>query len=258
MRTHRAHFGAFLTVLAVAGLAACGGGTTFVPASAPTPTVSSLPASAYTTATCNTTGITSANLTGGNLAGVGIVATPVVGGCSYSNNLAVVVTGATGTYSGTISLNPPAGLPAIPPSNTCATSCQNNGPPPGFATANFVPLFYVTLLLNGFTGQLSPDNPNVTATVNSITTSTNSLNFFIGSWSGNLNGTTPPAVSATAFTGWSNNDSAAGLAVVPLTVTPPNTLSLPAFPCSPTTSCAPSAFTSPLSFTLVQVVGYFT
>jgi hypothetical protein len=121
-----------------------------------------------------------------------------------------------------------------------------------------VPLFYVTLQLNGFVGQLSPNNPNITVTVNSIASASNSSNFFIGSWSSNVAGSTGPAISATSFTGWSNNDSQTALTDVPLSVTPPNTLSLPTYLCQPDTACGPSADLTPQSFTLVQVVGYFT
>ncbi len=248
MRTNSIHAGTFCALLVLTvTLAACGGGgTTITPGAAPTPTVSSLPASAYTTASCLTTGTASANVTG-SLVALGTITTPAIGGCSYSNNLGLVITGgATGTYAGTISFAAPPGLPAI------------TNAPPGFSATNFVPLFYVTLQLSGFTGQISPDNPSINVTVNSIVTSTNSLNFFIGSWSSNALGATPPVISATSFSGWSNNDSVTALTNVPLTVTPPNTLSLPAFPCSPAANCAPTADVTPTSYTLVQVVGYFT
>lgn len=170
---------------------------------------------------------------------------PAVGGCSYSSNLATALGGATaGSYAGTISLTAPAGLPPI------------SNPPPGFSAANFVPLFYVTLQLMSFTGTISPDNPSISVTVSSITSASSSSNFFIGNWSGT--GTTAPGISSTTFTGWSYNNSQTGPADVPLTVTPPNTLSLPAYACTPSTSCSSTAFTTPVSFTLVQVVGYFT
>lgn len=260
MPTNKGRVSAFCGLLIILGttLAACSGGTTTIPGVAPTAAASTLPASAYTTATCSSAGATSASITPGSLVGLGTIATPSIGGCSYSNNFGAVITGATGgTYSGTISLAAPAGLPAIPAANNCSL-CTNNGPPAGFSAAAFVPLFYVTIQLNNFTGQVSPDNPNITATVNSITTSTNSANFFIGNYSATAVGATPPAISATSFTGWSNNNSVTAQAAVPLTVTPPNTLTLPLYPCSPANNCAPQAYTSPQSFTLVQVVGYFT
>jgi hypothetical protein len=250
MRKNMSHSGALCALLAVLGvtLAACGGstgGTT--PAPAPTATITTLPASAFTTASCNTSGATSGTITAGNLVGVGTIATPVVGGCSYSNNFATVASGATaGTYAGTISLTAPAGLTVIP------------NAPPGFATANFVPLFYVTLQLIGYLGNINPDNPTINMTVNSITTASNSSNFFIGSWSTNTVGSTPPAPSATSFIGWSNSNSSTTLIDVPLTVTPPNTLSLPTYLCTPAGTCTATAISSPTSFTLVQVVGYFT
>ncbi len=262
MRTTKARSGAFCALLFVLGatLTACGGGgTTITPGPTPAPTVSSLPASAYTTASCSTAGTTSASIAGGNLVGLGTITTPAVGGCSYSNNLGIVVTGASaGTYAGTISLAAPAGLPSIPAANTCSGNCANNGPPPGFSTTNFVPLFYVTLQLSGFVGNLSSDNPSITMMVNSITSSSNSQNFFIGSWSSNIPGSTAPPITTTAFTGWSNNNSTTALANVPLTVTPPNTLSLPSYPCGALSGCGLNPYTAPQSFTLVQVVGYFT
>src|ERR1700733_8818168 len=228
MRKNRSRSGAFCALLAVLVVtwAAWGGSgnsaVTAPPTSSPTATPTSLPASAYTTATCNTSGTTTASITPGNLAGVGAIATPVVGGCSYSNNFATVAGGATGgTYAGTISLTAPAGLPAI----------QNA--PPGFSTANFVPLFYVTLQLISYVGTISPDNPSINMTVNSITTASNNTNFFIGSWSSNAAGSTPPAVSTTSFIGWSNSNSQPTPSDVPLTVTPPNTLSLPTYLCTP-------------------------
>jgi hypothetical protein len=251
MRKNRSRSGAFCALLAVLGvtLAACSGsgnsGVTAAPTSSPTPTT--LPPSAFTTATCNTSGTTSASITPGNLAGVGTITTPVVGGCSYSNNFVTVAGGATGgTYAGTISLTAPAGLPVIP------------NAPPGFAAANFVPLFYVTLQLIGFEGNISGDNPSINVTVNSIATSSNSSNFFIGSWSTNTAGTSPPSVSATNFIGWSNNNSVTSPLDVPLTVTPPNTLALPTYLCTPTGSCTGTTVSSPTSYTFVQVVGYFT
>lgn len=218
-----------------------------------------LPASSYTTASCNTSGTTSANLTGGNLVGVGTVTSPAIGGCAYSINVGAIVTAATaGTYSGAISFAAPGGLPPIPAVNTCSGGCAMNGPPLGFSASSFVPLFYVTFQLSGLVGNLSPDNPAITATVNAIASSTNSSNFFIGTWSTGVAGSTAPPAAAASFTGWSNNNGVGALVNVPLTVTPPNTLSLPAYPCSPSTSCSASVFTAPQSFTFVQVVGYFT
>ncbi len=250
MRKNRSHTGALCALLAALGitLTACGGGGGgSTPAPAPTATITTLPASAFTTATCNTSGATSASITGGNLAGVSTIATPVVGGCSYSNNFATVASGATsGTYAGTISLTAPAGLPTIA------------NAPPGFTTANFVPLFYVTLNLINYVGNISPDNPAITIAVNSITTASNSNNFYIGSWSNNAVGATPPAISSTAFIGWSNSNSSATIVDVPLTVTPPNTLSLPTYLCTPAGTCSGASITAPTSYTLVQVVGYFT
>jgi hypothetical protein len=250
MRKKTYRSGALYALLAVLGvtLAACSGNTGTTPAPTPTATITTLPPSAFTTATCNTAGPTSASITPGNIVGVTTIATPVVGGCSYANNFGIVVTGITaGTYAGTISLTAPAGLPGIA------------NAPPGFSTSSFVPLFYVTLQLIGLTGNLSADNPSINMTVNSITTSTNSSNFFIGSWSTTALGSTPPGAAATAFIGWSNNNNITTAAVdIPLTVTPPNTLSLPQFLCQPIGSCGATPVTSPTSYTLVQVVGYFT
>jgi hypothetical protein len=251
MRKNRFHTNAFCTLLAAlsVSLAACGGGGYggSNPAPAPTATLTTLPASAFTTATCNTSGATSASIAPGNLVGVTTITTPVLGGCSYANNFATVVNGATGgTYAGTISLTAPAGLPVIP------------NAPPSFAVANFVPLFYVTLQLIGYVGNISGDNPSINIAVNSITTSSNSSNFFIGSWSTNTIGSTPPAISSTAFIGWSNSNSVPTSIDVPLTVTPPNTLSLPTFLCTPPGSCTTNTDATATSYTLVQVVGYFT
>ena len=256
MRINRAQTGTFCAALAILGLAlvACDGsgassGTapqTPSPTSTTTPT--NLPPSAFTTAACSTSGTTSANITPGNLAGVVTIATPAIGGCSYSNTFGAVANGATsGTYAGTISLTAPAGLPAIA------------GAPSGFSSSNFVPLFYVTLQLIGYQGTLTPDNPAISVTVNSIATSTNSSNFYIGSWSASVPGSTPLGVSATSFLGWSNNNNSAPTpANVSLTVTPPNTLSLPAYPCTPAAACTTVTLSSPQSYTFVQVVGYFT
>jgi hypothetical protein len=249
MRNNTSHTGAFYALLAILGmtLAACGGGGYGASTPAPTPTasVTTLPPSAFTTATCNTTGATSASITPGNLAGVTTIATPVIGGCSYSNNFATVAGGATGgTYAGTISFAAPAGLQAIA------------NAPPGFAVANFVPLFYVTLQLLGYQGNLSPDDPAINVTVNSIATSTNSSNFFIGSWSTSTPGTSAPSASAAGFIGWSNSNSTTLVQDVPLTVTPPNMLSLPTFLCSPAGTCTSQNIVT-TSYTLVQVVGYF-
>jgi hypothetical protein len=249
MRKNRSHTGTFCALLAALGLtlAACGGNTGANPAPAPTATVTTLPPSAFTTATCNTTGTTSASITPGSLVGVSTIATPAVGGCSYSNNFGTVASGITaGTYAGTISLTAPAGLPVI------------SNAPPGFTTANFVPLFYVTLQLISITGNLSPDDPAINMTVNSITTASNSSNFFIGSWSQNTVGSTPPAASATSFIGWSNSNSVPTSFDVPLTVTPPSTLALPTYLCTPPGDCNSNSITSPTSYTFVQVVGYFT
>ncbi len=245
-RSHTVAFCALLTILGIA-LAACAGNGATAPAPTPTATVTTLPPASFTTATCNTSGPTSANITPGNIVGVTTITTPLVGGCSYANNFATVVSGATaGTYAGTISLTPPAGLPALAFA------------PPGFATSNFVPLFYVTLQLLGYQGSISGDNPSINMTVNSIATSSNSSNFFIGSWSTNTAGTNPPSVSATTFIGWSNNNSVTNPLDEALTVTPPNTLSLPTYLCTPAGSCTGTTVSAPTSYTLVQVVGYFT
>jgi hypothetical protein len=249
MRKNGSHLGALCALLAVLGvtLAACAGSGNSTPAPAPTATITTLPPSAFTTATCSTSGATSATITPGNLAGVGTITTPAVGGCSYSNNFATVANGATGgTYAGTISLTAPAGLPALP------------NAPPGFTTANFVPLFYVTLQLINYAGNISPDDPAINVTVNSIATASNSSNFFIGSWSSNTVGSTPPATSATTFIGWSNTNSVPTSIDVPLTVTPPNSLSLPTYLCTPAGDCTATTISTPTSYTLVQVVGYFT
>jgi hypothetical protein len=247
---------ALLLTLSIA-IAGCSGGSS---SSTPAPTAS--PAPAYETATCNTSGTTSAAITGGSVVGLTSITSPAVGGCSITTGLGTVFVNATaGTYSGTISLTAPTGLAAIPSSNTCTNSCGNNGPPPGFTSANFVPLFYVTFLLNGYVGTFSQNNPSDTITVNSLTAGTNTSNFFTGSWNAQVAGTTQPAVSSAAFTGWSNNDSSSSttFADVPLTVTPPNTLTLPAETCAPASGCTPGSFTAPgESLTVVTVVGYFT
>ncbi|HEV8021219.1 MAG TPA: hypothetical protein VGP41_08175 [Candidatus Lustribacter sp.] len=252
MQTTRSHLGAFCALLFVLGItvAACGGGGGATPATPSVTTSASPSASSFTTASCNTSGVTSAAITGGSLAGVGTVATPAIGGCAFSIGLGVVVTaGTAGTYSGTISFAPPGGLPSL----------TGTTPPPGFSTANFVPLFYVTLQLSGYVGDVTPNNPNIAITVNSIATSSNSSNFFIGSWSSNfVAGAAAPAASGTGFVGWTNNNGATVLTNVPLTVTPPNMLSLPEYPCSGGTACEPTSYTTPESLTLVQVVGYFT
>jgi hypothetical protein len=249
MRKNSSHFSVFCALLAVLSvtLAACGGsGSSATPSAAPTATAAAtLPPSAYTTASCSTSGATSGTITGGNLAGVGTVTSPAVGGCSFSDNLATALAGAKGgTYAGTISLTAPAGLPNI------------TNPPPGFSTSNFVPLFYVTLQLTNVTGTIAPNTPNITAAVNSITLASNSSNFFIGTWSAIADGSTPPGAAASTFTGWSYNNSQTAPVDVPLTVTPPNTLSLAAYACTPAVNCNPTTYTG-VSFTLVQVVGYF-
>jgi hypothetical protein len=117
----------------------------------------------------------------------------------------------------------------------------------------------VTFVLNGYVGSFSQNNPAETVTVNSLTTGTNTANFFTGSWSAQAAGTTAPAVASATFSGWSNNDSATSFADVPLTITPPNTLTLPAETCAPTAQCTPGTFTAPgESLINVFVVGYFT
>ena len=248
--SRRNGFCGLLAILCVT-LAACGGspGATS-PAPAPTiatPTPTPAQTSTKTTAACDTTGPTFANITPGNLVGVSTITTPLVGGCSYSNNFATVAGGATaGTYAGSISLTAPAGLPALA-----------NGPP-GFATSNFVPLFYVTLQLTGYQGTVSADNPSINVTVKSIALNASSSNFFIGSWSTTTAGTSPPPVSATNFIGWSNNDNLTNPLDQALTVTPPNSLSLPTYLCTPASSCTGTTDAVPTSYTLVQVVGYFT
>jgi hypothetical protein len=261
MRTDYPHFGKLGALIAILGvtLASCGGSSTSpTPTATATATATATPA--YTTASCNTSGTTSATITGGSVVGLSSITSPAVGGCSITTAIGTIFVNPTaGTYSGTISLTAPAGLPAIPSSNTCTNSCANNGPPTGFSTANFVPLFYVTFQLSGYVGTFSQNNPAETIMVNAITPGTNTSNFFTGTWGAQASGTTAPAIATTTFSGWSNNDNGTTFADVPLTITQPNTLSLPTETCTPATECAPGTFTAPgESVTNVTVVGYFT
>jgi hypothetical protein len=258
MRTTHARLGAIAALLIASGaaLAGCGGSTTTTPVAAPTTA-----AAAFGTATCSTSGATSAAIPSATLVGATSVTTPTLGGCSLSSNVSTVFpTITTGTFSGSIQLTAPAGLAAIPASNTCTTSCANNAPPTGFAAANFVPVIYTVLQVSGFTGTTSPNNAAQTIMVNSLTSGTNNANFFIGTWNATAAGATPPAIASTTFSGWSNNNNQTAFANLPLTASPPNTLTLPAESCSPAGSdCASSTITAPgASFTIVQVFGYFT
>ena len=261
MRAIRLRSAAFAAALAVVGVAAtaCGGGSSTNPTPYPTNTYPPLVTPAFASASCSTSGTTSASIPPTSVVGIGTVTSPTVGGCSYASNFAAEITNATaGTYSETISLNAPAGLTAIPASNTCSSTCDNNGPPPGFVTAKFVPVFYVVFQLTGFVGTLSQDDPSIIMTVNSLVLGTNSENLFIGVWGAGANGSAPPSVASTAFSGWSNNDNKNVFATVPLSVPLPNTLTFPAEACTPASACPPATFSTPESLTIVTVVGYFT
>jgi hypothetical protein len=266
MYTNKLQSGVFSALLLAVGLAVTGcGGSSATPApvqSASGAASNGASTPQYSTASCNSSGATSASITSASVVGAGTISSPAVGGCSLSLTLGTVFTNATaGTYSGTISLTAPAGLPPMPATNTCGNNCGNNAPPAGFSPANFVPLFYTTFQVSGYVGSLSENNPAETITVNSLTPGSNTSNFYTATWQAQANGATPPDPSTVSFTGYSNNDSATALTDVPLTLAPPNTLSLPEEDCpaSSGSQCAPNVVAAPgVSLTVVTVVGYFT
>jgi hypothetical protein len=106
---------------------------------------------------------------------------------------------------------------------------------------------------------MTSNNPAETVAVNALTLGSNSSNFFVGSWGANAAGSTPPAISAATFSGWTNTDNQVTFAFQPLTATLPNMLTLPAETCAPlgNANCGSQTVSTPASNTIVLVVGYF-
>jgi hypothetical protein len=203
-------------------------------------------------AVCNGSGATSATVGPVSAIGIGALTSPPVGGCTGSNNFSTSFSGITaGTVTATVQLAAPAGLPPI--------STAQFAPPTGFSVGTFTPILYVVVQYSGLVGTTYNNNGASTYVLNSLTPGLANLNFFTALWSAEVSGSSPPPVSTTTFTGWSNNDTAPTSTDIPFTVTFPKTLSIPAYACSPAGSggCTPNTTSTPISVTAVLELGYF-